>query len=259
MKFRYGYKTSDGERHEGVYSASSRDAVYAELKKQGIRPYFVELAPGLINRILSIGKRGFAILLLAVGLAVALVYGYKLTRTNSTYIDSLTSPQPRHQIWGDPALMAELARTDYAEVFANEGERILARFAQPGVGVDVKMSDASRLGPLVGKCLDSAIALNDTDVREVAELKRIVMWMKEELRRYLSDGIGTPERYVRRLIERQMAEIQMEADVAMRLRNEKDPAVWRQYNERLRAAGLKAIPVPQKEPEKGAQTPTEDF
>lgn len=38
MKFTYAYKTSDGTRHEEIIDASSREEVFIELRKKGIRP-----------------------------------------------------------------------------------------------------------------------------------------------------------------------------------------------------------------------------
>lgn len=73
MTFRYGYNTSDNRRQFGTIAAGSRDAAYAELKKRGIRPFCVELAPGFSNKLASLGKRGLAIILLAVALIAALI------------------------------------------------------------------------------------------------------------------------------------------------------------------------------------------
>lgn len=46
MKFTYCYKSSDGVRHEEKIEASSRDAVFELLRKQGIRPIKVVAADG---------------------------------------------------------------------------------------------------------------------------------------------------------------------------------------------------------------------
>lgn len=75
MKFLYQYKTSENELRDGVVSAASRDAVYLALKKQGVRPSRVELAPGVLNRIAALGKRVWTIAALAVALAVSLAVG----------------------------------------------------------------------------------------------------------------------------------------------------------------------------------------
>ena len=37
MKYTYAYKTSDGTRHEESMNAASREDVFAELRKRGIK------------------------------------------------------------------------------------------------------------------------------------------------------------------------------------------------------------------------------
>ena len=49
----YSYMTSDGLRHEGEMSAPSKDDVYSELRKRGIRAIKVQ------ERIQPVVKRGF--------------------------------------------------------------------------------------------------------------------------------------------------------------------------------------------------------
>jgi len=39
---------------------------------------------------------------------------------------------PRHQIYGDPAIMETLERGEFGKVLPREGDRLLAIFAQPG-------------------------------------------------------------------------------------------------------------------------------
>ena len=68
----YSYKTSDGLRHEGKMSASSKDAVYEELRKQGIRAIRVD-------EVMSATRRGFGGLdrrewLIVAGLVAVLVF-----------------------------------------------------------------------------------------------------------------------------------------------------------------------------------------
>ena len=38
MRFTYVYRTSDGERHEDVIEAATRDEAFADLRKRGVRP-----------------------------------------------------------------------------------------------------------------------------------------------------------------------------------------------------------------------------
>lgn len=46
MKYTYAYKTSDGTRHEGAMEASSREKVFEELRRAGIRAIKVVAADG---------------------------------------------------------------------------------------------------------------------------------------------------------------------------------------------------------------------
>lgn len=67
-KFKYGYRTRENEPREGVLRAASREDVYVKLKREGIKPVFVDLAPGWFNWVLSVGKRWIAIVTLAIAL-----------------------------------------------------------------------------------------------------------------------------------------------------------------------------------------------
>lgn len=82
MKFLYEYKTPQNERRSGEISASSREDVFSQLKREGIKPFNVKLAPGLLNRVASIGKRWFAIAILSVLLVGAGVFAF-VTRTTA--------------------------------------------------------------------------------------------------------------------------------------------------------------------------------
>ena len=75
MKFRYGYRTKDNEKIEGVISATSREDVYAQLRREGRKPYMVEPLPGLLNRLSGISKRW-----LAIGVLCALCFVRSCTR-----------------------------------------------------------------------------------------------------------------------------------------------------------------------------------
>lgn len=249
MKFAYGYRTKDNETREGTVSASSRDAAYAELKRRGIHPFRVELAPGVLNRIRSLGKRTLALVVLAVVAAAAAYLAYD--RTVAASAADPTGPCPRHQIYGDPARMEELLRTDFAEVFAQAGDRLLARYAQPGQLVKVS-APRERLAD----DLKAAIALPDErcvvfaegEAREVRELKCIVLGMRAEFRRYLANGIGTPARYLLRLNERQ----NREAQIYFTAKNDiekagQDLEKCERINASLRTLGIRTVPLPEPE------------
>lgn len=240
MKFTYQYKTPDGTQHEGIYSAASRAAVYDELKKTGVKPFNVTLAPGFFNRLQSLGKRWLAIAVLAVIATAATCFAL---RTRHAVLVANTEALPRHQIYGDPALMAEMERTGFATVFEDLGERYLAHYAQPGVVVVVDEKSVARKDWIAGlkPCLDHELTLDPSDSREVAELKRIVLWMKDELRAYLADGIGTPESYARRLNERLREELSIRTRIENELKNDRSPDALKKANESLRALGLRPL------------------
>ena len=251
MKFLYQYKTSDGVRHEETCFASSERRVYDELKQKGIRPFNVRLAPGIFNRILSFGKRGLAILVLTI-LALVLVFALRSTQKDIELIEEAqATPLARHHIYCDPALMDEMKRTQFAAVFPDPGERLLACYAQPGVIVSSPfLSPLQRPAlPDFSATLAHELVILPNDSREVRELKRIVLWMKNELREYLSDGVGTPETYLKRLNQRQHEELL----VLQRARNQvsvnNTPEELQKANAALRAIGLETL-VPDVDQEK---------
>lgn len=70
MKFLYEYRTRENELKEGAIDAPNREAAFAALKAQGIRPARLYDAPGLLNKLLGKGKRWTAIAVLSVVCAV---------------------------------------------------------------------------------------------------------------------------------------------------------------------------------------------
>lgn len=253
MKYHYAYRDSQNERHDDVIVASSTEEAFKTLRASGVRPFFVELAPGVWNRIQSYGKRGVAIAVLVVAVLAALAVIFAQKREITESERSATAPMARHQIYGDPVLMSDLERTDYADVFVLAGERLLARYAQPGVVTLRAMRPAAGEADALAACLDAGIAVADNDSREVAELKRIVLGMKRELREYLSDGVGTPQTYLRRLVERLREESAIRSRIETELRGEIeqtgeiDAKRLREANDQLRALGLRPVSVETKE------------
>ena len=230
MKFVYKYRTSDNALHEGLVSAGDRDAAFDLLKSRGIKPFGIEVAPGFCNKLFGRGKRWMAI----VALAIAAVVGWlSVAKTTMQIRES-----ERHQLYGDPALMEEMVASGYSSVFENQGECYLAYYAQPGAETDA----APTIQPDVLKdALQHRIEFLTKDRREERELKAIVNGMKEELRRYLSDGVGTFASYMGRLEERQALERAIYNRVAAEVRESKDDAVRIEKNRELSAVGLRTI------------------
>ena len=242
MKFTYQYRTPDNKSHKGVIRAASKDAAYATLKAQGIKPGRVEEAPGFFNKLFGKGKRWIAIAVLGVALAIVVGRGVLVAPQPS----SVETAMMRRQIYGDPALMESLERENFASVFEDEGDRYLARFAQPATIVRFPDSSWRRAMAVALRKPDrGAITIAETDAREVKELKRIVLWLRGELANYLSDGRGTPETYIRRLEERQQREITVYADIKAELGKSSDPDLWEKRNATLRSLGIRTIPMPE--------------
>ena len=240
MKFGYSYKTSDGVRHESTFEAKSNDAVFAALREKGIRPMKV----WEIHSPYYISKRTQLIIILALALAASLVYTIRL-RNSALSTQHSEHTAPRHQIYGDPSIWEELERDDFAAVFPDIGDRILALYAIPG------RSEPSTLRlpyPEIIKTLASAkdkdVEFSPDEPREATELKQIVQGMKEEFRGYGADGEGTVETYLQRLRERQNEEIRIYERTRKELEGNTDRAVREERNAALRAMGLRTIPKP---------------
>ena len=246
MKFLYEYRTKDNVRHEGVISAASRDAAFAALKAQGIRPGSVKEAPGLFNKLFGKGKRWIAIAVLAI---VAIVSTFVALR-NKSLVNPLQTidDSMRRQILGDSAIIEKGIRTGWQDVFAKDGDRFFASFALPGqppalVRVSVKDFESALL---------NGVEVQSSDTLEARQIKAIVEGMKCEARVYIQEG-GTVDKYCRRLIRRQQEEIgyynRAEREIQVASKN-KVPAVelerlWEKRNSELRQMGIKPIPIPQ--------------
>lgn len=249
MKFTYQYRTSDNRSHTGEVNAASRDAAFAALKAQGIRPGRVEESPGFFNMVFGKGKRWIAIGVLCFVAAVSVSYALRMRQT---VIESNTSALSRRQIYGDPAMMEKLEIENYASVFEKEGDRVLANFAQPALvsrlvgelyrDQALRAAVAKSIAPLASDV--EYLVPKTADSREVSELKRIVIWMHGELAAYLANGNGTPESYLRRLCERQAQEAQIYNLAKVELEKEKRPQEWERRNAILRAIGAPTVPMP---------------
>ena len=253
MKYTYAYKTPDGTRHEATMNAASRDEVFAELRRQGIKAIKVVAADGskANGEVRGVRARVVVLLLLVVAIGVGLAAYMGGTRFRASAVPDPAKASPRHQIYGDPAVMEGFERGDFSSALARPGDRLLAIFAQPGKLMCAKGVDPRRLDPAAEKALsdyvkaelgaDRDLGMGADDSREVRELKQIVNGMREELREYLANGNGTPRSYWRRLLERTQQELQIYERIRRELENEKNPAVWEEKNEALRRLGLRTI------------------
>ena len=214
----YTYKTSDGLRHEGEISASSKDEVYAALRQQGIRAIRVD------ERITPVVRKGFkglrkrdwlvivgglaAVLLITVIMFlrwenskganvnkivqtdVRTVGGAKLSAPHAL-IESkpveiphgvrVARPRPRHCVEG-------ITELDLSSIFAHPSEAYFARFAEPGRAVSPLPIMTEAVKEDFFDFSDSPIMIELNDSRAVAELKRIVAGIKEEALERIAAG-----------------------------------------------------------------------
>ena len=257
MKYTYAYKTSDGVRHEDSMTAASREEVFAALRKQGIKAIKVVAADGskANGEVRGVRKRAVAVLVAFVALGVGVAAYFGGTRTAAVVGVNPATISPRHQIYGDPAIMESLERGDFSGILTREGDRLLAIFAQPGKLMCARGTNPRRLTPNAAAQFaayakdeleaDKDIAISANDPREVRELKQIVNGIRDEMRSYLANGNGTPRSFWRRLNERTLSEMQIYERTCRELEKEKSPEVWERKNEALRRLGLRTIPLPE--------------
>ncbi|MBE6397060.1 MAG: hypothetical protein E7046_08655 [Lentisphaerae bacterium] len=285
MKYTYAYKTSDGIRHEDSMNAASREEVFAELRKRGIKAIKVVAADGskANGEVRGVRKRAVAALVALAAVCAGVVAYFGGTRTATVVAANSAISSPRHQIYGDPAIMEPIERGDFGGILPREGDKMLAIFAQPGklmcakgvnprrlnqklfpssadngraacpqaaerrVGDNAPYQNAAQVFEAYAKKelgADKDIQIAADDSREVRELKQIVNGMREEMREYLANGNGTPRSYWRRLNERTLSEMQIYERTRRELEKETRPEIWEQKNESLRILGLRTIPAP---------------
>ena len=250
MKFRYGYRTKDNEKVEGIISASSREGVYAILKKQGHKPYLVEPLPGFFNRLTGLGKRGLAIVALTgvvAALAVALVSTRHETQGERRDGDVFDSTL-RRQILGDAAVIEKGIRTGWVDVFDLEGDRFLASFAIPGTAPAIRSTTEEK----VKEALRDSPSASASEGLEARQIRAMVLGLKDELRRFLHDG-GTIRQYGNRLVQRQEEEIgyaqraktELERAIAAKRSPREIEEIVERNNAALRSLGLKPLILPE--------------
>ena len=272
MKFLYEYRTPDNAKHNGVISASDREAAYAALKKQGIKPSRFSEAPGLFNKIFGKGKRWIAIgvlgvLCLVLG-AVAMLFHKENAALNSSLFTfhSTLDAATRRQPIGDPAVIDEGIRTGWATVFELEGERFLASFAIPGTQPAVRSTTEEELRKALDhdcrkdeKASDKNSSLFtfrsslESDGLEARQIRAMVAGMKNELREFLAAG-GSVSSYGRRLVQRQEEELayyhraKNEVEIALRngTRREDVEQLLRRNNAALRKLGIRPVMMPER-------------
>ena len=262
MKYSFAYKTSDGRRHEDSMDAPSREAVFEALRAKGIKAIKVVAADGSKAN----GEREEArrkkdeVWRYAVAAAVVVLVSLASLVSLKSFFSGNDKPAgpvaatPRHQIYGDPAIMDGLERGDFGAVLPRDGDRMLAVFAQPGRlmcrdGFNPQWLSAEQLEAFSRYAREELAPERDLPVdtaspREERELRQIVNGMREEMRGYLANGNGTPRSFWRRLNERTGEEMQIYERTRRELENEKSAEARERRNDALRRLGLRTIPSP---------------
>ena len=246
MKFLYQYRTPDNEKHDGVIRAADREAAYALLKQQGIKPCRFAEAPGVLNKLFGKGKRWLAIGVLAVLCGVLAVIVMR-DDGNAVGLDATLDSPLRRQPLGDAAVIDQGIRTGWAEVFDLEGERFLASFAIPGVPAGQRSTTEGE----IRKALETPVRRSPNDGIEARQIRAMVEGMKDELREYLADE-GTIADYGKELVQRQEQEIsyynrvktELETAVKSKIEKREIEELWECENSKLRKMGIKLIPLP---------------
>lgn len=243
MKFIYEYRTSDNVPHQGTIAASTKEAAYDTLKAQGIKPGKVWEAPGILNKVFGKGKRWIAILVL---LAIAISSTYAVLRlTNEVKelkqdVDDKSLYEDRGQLYGDPVLMRELTQDNWKSTFENVGDRYLSSYAIP-CQLDTTEWNVEEVATALEGDLRRRNVIADDELREVAQMKRMVNGMRRELQEYVEAG-GSVRGYMKQLPIRQKAEMAVferaKRDATKISTNDE----WRERNNMLRAKGLPMVP-----------------
>ena len=165
-KYHYFYQSRENANLDGWIAAKNRDDAYAQLRKVGIKPCKV------VGKDPIAWRRWAAIAVLAAALA-------------GTYTWLALRPDPvapdeqfvRHQIYGAESVIRNGISTGWSACGLDEGERYLARYAQPGVKVAYR-----RRTPETASAVEAALArhleVEDSELLEYRQLKQIVESIK---------------------------------------------------------------------------------
>ena len=251
MKFVYQYRTSDNRQHRASIKAASKEAAYAVLKAQGIKPGHVDEAPGVFNKLFGKGKRWIAIGVLGVLCLVLCVVAQRFrkeVKSAPVQIANSLLAETRRQVIGDTAIIEQGIATGWADVFEHEGERFLASFAIPGVPAGQRNTNVKEIEASLARRVEAT----ETDSIEARQIKAMVEGMKQELREFLAEG-GTIVEYGQELVKRQEEElahhdrVKAEIDAAHKSGMPRKQLVelWQKRNAALRGMGVKLVPLPQ--------------
>lgn len=237
-KFHYFYQSKENKNLDGWIVAKSRDDAYAQLRKQSIKPYKV------VGKDPVAWKRWAAIAVLAVALAGT--YAWLALRSEPVAPDEQFV---RHQIYGAESVIRNGISTEWSACGLDEGERYLARYAQPGIKVAYRRK-TPETASAVEASLSRHLEVEDSELLEYRQLKQIVESIKDELRAYIKSG-GNVDGFLDRLQERQDQEVAYYNAANQELENAKATMpedelynLWAAKNAELRAIGLPMLKEP---------------
>ena len=231
--------------------AESREAVFAALRKQGIKAIKVVAADGskANGEIRGVRKRVLAASVIGAALlAGVVVYFLQSPVPNSQSPTDFLTAQMRRQIVGDAVVVEKGIKDGWAEVFPEEGERFLASFAIPGVPAGQRSTTESE----IRAALSRQVEIKPDDGIEARQIKSMVEGMKAEARQFVKDG-GTIAAYGRKLVRRQEEEIAYYNRAKAEIENAKKAkmpssqlsALWEKRNESLRQIGVRLVAMPE--------------
>ena len=262
VKYSYAYKDSRGTRHEAVIEAVSRDAAFAALREQGIRPIKVTAEDGSKANGSETPKRriGMRIAFVATALLVgaAAYYAARVAGAPDVVVTpqgpvtfTIAAPLPRQRIPGD----RERIEHPPTNLFASVGEFFLARYAEPGRPVD-SVAIAKPESLFTRDMLKASIRVSSNDLTEHVDLKRIVAGMKREMCAYIEGG-GSVRQYLTELANRQrletsyrdkasrrLAELMAEMNGAKPDSSARAYEFWLKTNAQLQSMGIYPLELP---------------
>lgn len=193
--------------------AASRDEVFRELRKQGIKAIKVVAADGskANGEIRGVRKRIVALVVVLTAVAAGLVvYFVGRVAGNGDPETVMTAQGPVSVVTAMPlsrrAITGDRMRVEAAgEIFKLKAEAFLARFAEPGRAFSAPESDWPSKADF-DAAFKTSVKYAENEYTEQIDLKRIVVGMKQEMMQYLRGG-GLVSGYIRELIKRQKMEI----------------------------------------------------
>jgi len=259
-RFRYIYRTADRQRLEAEIDAESREAVFTQLRSEGIRPIKVIALDGSKANgappVRPLWRKGLVWAIVAFLAVVGGIGAFLAGRGATTVKDgsheddnapaSLATPLARQTIPGNRARILEAM----SGAFDTTTEKALAQFAEPGR--EFILPEAQIDEPDVKTALAKPLTFSSSEFSESIDLKRIVSGMKRELNSYIALG-GTWNDYLEELVKRQKLEISYRQNANQKIHdaldgNNPDKAkaynIWLKANAQLQSMGIYPLPLP---------------